>query len=163
MGLLDKFSALLMGKETMSEEKLGESNVVLNTKVEQRFYSEADDLFKEGALKEIFKHDEITICNVGNAFYVAFLFGENCSDEEINFIIIPAEQLECILKDNTCLYELFSLRDESLKGVYRFDDRAKSTIRNAYKKTQEEGARVDLKFEAELLKKYQHRNELHNR
>ena len=129
------------------------------TDLEIRFYAEAKELFDEGVLTEIFKYNYISFCNVGNAYYVAFLLFDH-GTENLEFMILLDEELDFVFNGFECFYEMFKARPADKKCVYIFNDRAKSTMRNSYERVKKEGVKIDLEYEAKLLKKHRRRNEL---
>ena len=123
-----------------------------------KFYLLAKKLFEEGILKEIYKSETLSLCNVGNAFHVAFLLDECNKSENIQFVIVPFAQIKYVMRDEKSLYELFNMRPNDAKKVYAFDDRAHNTMRNAKNRCLVEGPRIDLEEEQRLIRKYGNKN-----
>jgi len=128
---------------------------------EKRIYSEAKELFEEGVITAIFKYDSLLVCNVANSYYVVFFLAQNLL-EEIQFLTAPGEDLKRIFGGREDCMASFRSRPKRFQEMYIFNDRAKTTMRNAYKRVKRDGPDVDLELEAKVLKKYCHRNELYD-
>ena len=129
---------------------------------EQRFYSEAKDLFDEGIITEVFKRNSYSVCNVGNAYYAVFLLGDAQKTDDLQFMIFSDEDIELVFKDTMNVQRVYESRPKNAKNLYKFNDRAHSTMRNSYKRVilNPSEASINLKTEAQLLEKYKDINEL---
>ena len=55
----------------------------------EKFYEKTKLYFEEGLFKEIYSSDQISICNVSNAEYLAFIYDLFEDDLEIGICIKP--------------------------------------------------------------------------
>ena len=129
---------------------------------EQQFYLEAKELFADGIIKEIFKRDVFSVCNVANSFYAIFILSDEYEAEHIHFMLLNDDQLELVLKNTVYIFEIYKNRPDNQKMVYLLNERAHSTLRNTYNRMQkgETELVIDAERDARLLEKYKKRNEL---
>ena len=120
----------------------------------EKFYLDAQRCFDEEILKEIYTTDVVSLCNVGNAYYAAFLLSEENKSQYIQFMLVNDDQIEMIMQDDNNLSVLYHDRPENQKMLYIFDDRAYMTMKNSRDRVLLEGPKIDLDKEKELIEKY---------
>ena len=125
---------------------------------EEKFYYQAQKLFDEGVLREIYKTDNFSLCNVGNAYYVAFLLGDFFKGENIEFMLLLDQEIEFIMKSEVNLAYVYDARPKDQKAIYVFDERACNTMRNSKNRVLIQGPKVNLEKEAQLIEKYGNKN-----
>lgn len=124
----------------------------------EKFYLQAQKFFEEGILKEIYTTDNISLCNVGNAYYAAFLVGDTYRENNIQFMLLSDDQIEFIMQNDDNLSRLYRARPTNQKMLYVFDERAYNTMNNSRNRILVEGPAVDLENEARLIEKYSSKN-----
>lgn len=124
----------------------------------EKIYLKLQRCFEEQILREIYVSDNVSLCNVGNAYYAAFLIGEEIKSDDIQFMLINDEQIEYVMQDDKNLSNLYNARPADKKMVYKFNERAYNTMKNSRNRTLIEGPQVDLIREQELIEKYGSKN-----
>lgn len=120
----------------------------------QKFYYQAKQLFDEDVLKEIYSTDNISLCNVGNAYYIVFLVGDIYKGKNIEFMGLLDEEVEFVMQNEENLTHIYQSRPKENKMLYIFDERACNTMRNSRNRILQNGPQINLEEEAKLIEKY---------
>ena len=120
----------------------------------EMFYIMAQKCFDEGILREIYATNNISLCNVGNAYYAAFLLADGSTNNNIQFMLINDDQIELIMQDENNLNIIYQTRPANQKMLYVFNERAYNTMKNSRNRVLVEGPQVNLQNEERLIEKY---------
>jgi len=121
-----------------------------------KFYEKTKLYFEEGLFKEIYSSDQISICNVSNTEYLAFIYDLFEDDLEIGICIKPDIILK-IVEDNYLINKMYlsSSRQEKSKCTIDIKQNYK-LMKEMKQKTDILGPskNINIELEQELIEKY---------
>ena len=122
-----------------------------------RFYQEIQKFFDRGLLKEIYKSDMVSICNLANSFYLVFHFAFD-ADGTFFGVITESTTAKNIVQDNNAAIELleYYIQSDQKRYVVPLNDSLIKYFLPIKAQREKEGSiseNIDLEFESEMIKR----------
>ena len=145
MGLFNIFKKNKVSKEELQKRKA-------------LFYELSKKHFDLGLLREIYSSDAMSICNLTNSMYLAFMF-ETVEEKSVCGVVVNKDGLKDIIKNNNIVYSVARsyIEDNQTKYIVPVNDKLIEVFTPIMEKRSTPGcesSNVDLELEKEIMRKY---------
>ena len=122
------------------------------------FYELSKEYFDNGLLREIYSSSMVSICNLANSMYLAFLFAA-IDENGVVGVVADKDVLKTIIQNNNYVYKIVQSYIQSNDNKYfvELNDKLTETFMPIKEKRSAPGcesSNIDFELEEEIIRKY---------